>query len=136
MKKLTWILVAVMAICLTFAFGACIDMDNSTNSEDTTSSNSSESTQPETPPAPVINVTGVTEGQSVVYGTVITPEFDNGTATLAKDGSEAVEFVSGTEVSEIGNYVLTITAEPTVVTVNFSIYNYYVYVFAASQYVV
>ena len=69
--------------------------------------------------APVVS--GVTDGQQVEYGTALTPTFDKGTATLSKDGAAASAFTSGTQVTEIGKYVLTVTNEGVSVTVSFEI---------------
>ena len=73
------------------------------------------------PPVDPPVITGVTDGEKVVYGTTLTPVFDKGTATLQKDGGEAVDFASGTEVSAIGSYVLTVTFEDVSSTVSFEI---------------
>ena len=36
--------------------------------------------------------------------------FDNGEATISKDGAEAVAFTSGTKITEVGSYILTVKA--------------------------
>ena len=72
-----------------------------------------------TPDAPVIS--GVAEGQKVAYGTAVKPTFDKGTATLSKDGGIAEPYTGGTEITEIGKYVLVVTFENVSSTVNFEI---------------
>ena len=75
----------------------------------------------ENPAAEPPVVSGVADGDKVVYGTAITPTFDKGTATLQKDGGEKADFVSGTAVTEIGSYVLTVTDGEASVSVSFEI---------------
>lgn len=60
-----------------------------------------------TPIPPVI--TGVAEGRS--YKTAVRPEFPLGTGLLSKNGASPVAFVSGSEISDEGNYILTVTKE-------------------------
>ncbi|MDW7673951.1 MAG: S-layer homology domain-containing protein, partial [Bacillota bacterium] len=66
--------------------------------------------------APAISIDGVTDGQVTAEATVV-PVFsaaddnlDSVTATLTKDGGSAASFASGSEVTEEGQFVLTVTA--------------------------
>jgi hypothetical protein len=68
---------------------------------------------------PEIVYSGVTDGG--VYDGDVTPVFSQGTATLKKGNAEAVSFESGTVVSGIGSYVLTITNDFETMTVSFTI---------------
>ena len=68
---------------------------------------------------PVITLTGVTDGG--IYDEDVTPVFSQGTATLKKGNAEPVSFESGTVVSGIGSYVLTITNDFETMTVSFTI---------------
>ena len=60
--------------------------------------------------APVVS--GIGEGaiHNVSANGALKVSFDKGTATLAKNGGEAVEYVKGTEITEVGEYTLTVTA--------------------------
>ena len=60
-------------------------------------------------PIPSIEVKGVENNG--VYFEPVKPEFNFGTAKISKDNSEEVEFLSGTIVSELGNYILVVTHE-------------------------
>ena len=66
-------------------------------------------------------ITGVTDGQITEYGTAIAPVFDKGSATISKNGGAAEAFTSGSQVTEIGKYVLVVTNEGIKVAVNFEI---------------
>lgn len=71
---------------------------------------------------PYFTVTGVEEGATYELGTdTIVPEFDAGTATLKKDEEDAIAFASGTEITEAGAYVLTVTSNGIIKTVNFTV---------------
>ncbi|MDW7675103.1 MAG: chitobiase/beta-hexosaminidase C-terminal domain-containing protein, partial [Bacillota bacterium] len=82
--------------------------------------------------APAISIDGVTDGQITAEATVV-PGFsaaddnlDSVTATLAKDGGDPAPFVSGSEITAEGQYVLTVTAvdkagNDTVEIINFTI---------------
>ena len=55
------------------------------------------------------SIVGVTDGE-YTKGPVILTVTDNSsfTATLSKDGAEAINYINGTEIKEDGNYVLTV----------------------------
>ena len=61
-------------------------------------------------PAPVIS--GVTNHSSYYAGIdTVRPTFDRGSATLAKDDGIAEDYISGTEITEVGKYTLTVEYE-------------------------
>ena len=52
---------------------------------------------------------GVKDGETYYLGKdTIKPEFDVGKGTLSKDSSAAEDFISGTEIKEIGKYKLVV----------------------------
>ncbi len=67
--------------------------------------------------APVVS--GVADGGK--YNTNRTISFNNGSATLAKDGGAANAFTSGTQVTGEGSYILAVTNGAGTTTVHFNI---------------
>ncbi|MBQ9482477.1 MAG: hypothetical protein IJU84_09965, partial [Clostridia bacterium] len=121
-KLLKWLLAITATLVMSVGLMACTTIVTGSDVEGSeTSVNGSETSSGASEQEVVITVTGVTDGQKVVYGTTLTPVFDKGVATLSVDGGASEEFESGTTISEIGFYVLTVTYEETVKTVNFEI---------------
>ena len=52
-------------------------------------------------------ISGVSDSQQ--YNTSVSPTFEEGNATLKKDSNDAVSYTSGTEITEAGTYILTVT---------------------------
>ncbi|MBM7609091.1 hypothetical protein JOD29_002357 [Lysinibacillus composti] len=69
--------------------------------------------------SPALVITGVTEGE--FYNINVVPQFNRGTATLSKNGGEKENFVSGTTISEEGNYVLEVISSGNKVIVGFTV---------------
>lgn len=72
-----------------------------------------------TPDAPIIE--GVSDGTTVEFGEKLTPTFDKGVAFISKNGQEGVPFEDGSDVTEVGEYTLSVEYEEIVSTVNFKI---------------
>lgn len=54
-------------------------------------------------------ISGISDGEKVNLNLFkVAPQFDKGTATLSKDGGAETEFISGTEITEPGKYVLKV----------------------------
>ena len=67
-------------------------------------------------------VSGVQNNATYTLGSdTVRPVFSEGTATLSRDGGAAEPFVSGTEITEPGDYMLTVTYNGIATIITFSI---------------
>lgn len=125
MKKVKWLLVGLLTLVLALGVAACGDK----TPPPTPGPGGDDPNPPiitpggdEEPEKEVITVTGVENNKTYAYGSDVKPAFDKGTATLSRNSGTAAAFTSGTAVTKVGSYLLTVTHDNAdTVSVRFSI---------------
>lgn len=108
MKKLFTVLSLLLCLSLIFSAAGCAPDENG----------------PTPPPQTetIIEISGVRNGgEYELENDTIVPVFNNGTATLAKDGGTPSPFTSGTAITEVGKYVLSVTDGNDTKTISFTV---------------
>ncbi|MCI8435544.1 MAG: hypothetical protein HFK10_06300 [Clostridia bacterium] len=124
MKKMRWLLVGLLTLVLALGVAACGDKTPTPgpNGDDPKPPVVTPGGDDEPPEKEVITVTGVENNKAYAYGSDVKPTFDKGTATLSRNSGAAAAYTSGTAVTQVGSYLLTVTHDNAdTVSVRFSI---------------